>query len=129
MATKPVKKPDVTAALRDAIIGGELMPNERLIELELAARFGANRVHIRTALSKLESEGLVVSEPNRGARVRAVTAGEALEITGARAAMETLVAAKAAERASSDDIVRLDAACSRGCATRSRPAICSAIRT
>ena len=51
-------KPDVTAALRQAIIGGELMPNERLIELELAGRFGSNRVQVRAALSKLEGEGL-----------------------------------------------------------------------
>ncbi|HYS91159.1 MAG TPA: GntR family transcriptional regulator [Bradyrhizobium sp.] len=104
---KPEKKPDVTAALREAIICGQLMPNERLIEVELATRFGSNRVQIRTALSKLESEGLVVSEPNRGARVRAVTADEALEITEARAAMETLVATKAAERATENDIARL----------------------
>ena len=101
-------KPDLTAALRQAIIGGELMPNERLIELDLAARFGANRVQVRAALSKLEGEGLVVSAPNRGARVRVVTPQEALEISEARAAMETLVAAKAAERASAEDIVRLD---------------------
>lgn len=106
-AIKPVKKPDVTAALREAIIGGQFMPNERLIEVELAARFRSHRVQIRTALSKLESEGLVVSEPNRGARVRAVTAVEALEITEARAAMETLVATKAAERATEEDMARL----------------------
>jgi DNA-binding GntR family transcriptional regulator len=107
------KKHDVTAALRDAIIGGRLMPSERLIEIELAARFKTNRVQIRTALSKLESEGLVVSEPNRGARVRVVTAEEALEITEARAMMEVLVAAKAAERASEDDVVRLQAVLGR----------------
>jgi DNA-binding GntR family transcriptional regulator len=105
-ATAKVKR-DVTAALRQAIIGGELMPNERLIELELAGRFGSNRVQVRAALSKLEGEGLVVSEPNRGARVRLVTAEEALEITEARAAMESLVAAKAAERASDEDLGRL----------------------
>ena len=62
---------------------------------------------MRAALSKLEGEGLVVSEPNRGARVRVVTAEEALEITEARAAMESLVAAKAAERASDEDLGRL----------------------
>jgi DNA-binding GntR family transcriptional regulator len=106
-AAKTGKKPDVTAALHEAIIGGKFMPNERLLEVELAARFKSNRLQIRTALSKLESEGLVVSEPNRGARVRAITAEEAIEITEARAVMETLVATKAAERATNDDIVRL----------------------
>jgi DNA-binding GntR family transcriptional regulator len=101
-------KPDLTASLRQAITGGELMPNERLIEVDLAARFNANRVQVRAALAKLEGEGLVVSERNRGARVRVVTPQEALEITEARAAMETLVAAKAAERATAEDIARLD---------------------
>jgi DNA-binding GntR family transcriptional regulator len=106
-------KPDLTAALRQAITAGALMPNERLIELELAARFRSNRVQVRAALSKLEGEGLVVSEPHRGARVRVVTPQEALEITEARAAMETLVAAKAAERATADDIAKLDAVLAR----------------
>jgi DNA-binding GntR family transcriptional regulator len=101
------KKRDVTAALREAIIGGQFMPGERLIEVELAARLTTNRVQIRAALSKLEGEGLVVSEPNRGARVRVVGAEEALEITEARAMMEVLVAGKAAERATDDDTARL----------------------
>jgi DNA-binding GntR family transcriptional regulator len=103
------KKQDVTAALREAIFGGQFMPSERLIEIELAQRFHTNRVQIRAALSKLEGEGLVVSEPNRGARVRVVTAEEAIEISEARAMMEALVAAKAAERASDDDVMKLQA--------------------
>jgi DNA-binding GntR family transcriptional regulator len=98
-AAKAGKKPDVTAALHQAIIGGKFMPNERLLEVELAAQFKTNRLQIRTALNKLESEGLVISEPNRGARIRAVTVDEAIEITEARAVMETLMATKAAERA------------------------------
>jgi len=99
---------DVTAALRKAITGGVFMPNERLIEVELAARFRTTRAHIRRALGALEGEGLVVSEPNRGARVRLFTGAEAVEITEARAALETLVAAKAAERATAEDIARLE---------------------
>jgi DNA-binding GntR family transcriptional regulator len=101
------RKKDITTSLRAAIINGQFLPNERLIEAELAARFATNRVQIRASLSKLEGEGLVSSEPNRGARVRLVTAEEALEITEARAAMEVLVAAKAAERATPKDIAQL----------------------
>jgi DNA-binding GntR family transcriptional regulator len=99
---------DVKAALRKAIISGQFMPNERLIEVELAARFVTTRAQIRNALGALEGEGLVVSEPNRGARVRLVTGAEAVEITEVRAALETLVVAKAAERASVEDIARLE---------------------
>lgn len=98
----------VTDALRDAIISGQLMPNERLVEVELAERIGTTRAQIRSSLAALEGEGLVVSEPNRGARVRRITPAEALEITEARASLEALVAAKAAENATPQDIARLD---------------------
>ena len=90
-------------------MNGQFLPNERLIETELAERFGSNRVQVRAALSKLEGEGLVVSARNRGARVKAITVAEALEITETRAVMEVLVAEKAAERATKEDVARLDA--------------------
>ena len=89
-------------------MNGQFLPHERLIETELAERYGSNRVQIRAALSKLEGEGLVVSERNRGARVKAITVEEALEITETRAVMEVLVAEKAAERATKEDVARLD---------------------
>jgi DNA-binding GntR family transcriptional regulator len=102
-------KADVTAALHNAIVTGHLLPNERLVEVDLAARFQTTRARVRSGLGTLESEGLVTSEPNRGARVRFVTGAEAIEISEARAALETLLAAKAAARATPDDIAGLDA--------------------
>jgi DNA-binding GntR family transcriptional regulator len=91
--------PDVTAHLRDAIARGQLMPNERLIEADLAKSFGVNRANIRMALAMLDQEGLVVREPNRGARVRSVSDAEAIEIAETRLAIEGMVARRAAERA------------------------------
>jgi DNA-binding GntR family transcriptional regulator len=93
------KKNDPASRLRDAITSGHFMPNERLVETELAAFLGTNRANVRTALARLEQEGLVVSEPNRGARVRLVSEAEAIEITEARGALEVLVARQAARRA------------------------------
>lgn len=89
---------DVTSRLRDQITRGQLMPNERLIEADLAATYGVNRAHIRTALAMLDQEGLVVRERNRGARVRAVSDTEAMEIAQTRLAIEAMVARQAAER-------------------------------
>jgi len=89
---------DVTLRLREAITRGRLMPNERLIEADLAGQFRVNRAHIRTALAMLDQEGLVVRERNRGARVRAISDAEALEIAGTRLVIETMVARQAAER-------------------------------
>lgn len=84
------------ARLRDDIVKGRLMPNERLVEADLAVTLGVGRTAVRTVLARLEQEGLVVHEPNRGARVRMVTEAEALEITQARGALEALAAREAA---------------------------------
>src|SRR5690606_16856122 len=100
---------DVTARLRDAITRGRLSPNERLIEVELAERFGVNRANIRMALAMLDQEGLVVREPNRGARVRAVTDEEAIEIAETRLAIEAMVARQAALRGDAQGRARLKA--------------------
>lgn len=94
---------DVTARLREAITRGHLMPNERLIEEDLAQSHGVNRANIRMALAMLDQEGLVVREPNRGARVRAVSETEAIEIAETRLAIEGMVARRAAERATAAD--------------------------
>lgn len=84
--------------LRAMITGGQFMPNQRLIETDLAAELGVNRANVRLALGRLEQEGLVVRQRNRGARVRLFTDKEAIEIVESRAALEALVAHKAAER-------------------------------
>jgi DNA-binding GntR family transcriptional regulator len=83
--------------LRTAIITGELGPNTRLIETDVCAAYGMSRGAVRNALIRLEQEGLVVREPNRGARVRQVSDQEAGEILSARAVLEGLVARQAAE--------------------------------
>lgn len=90
---------DLAAKLRDAIASGRLMPNERLIEADIAHAFKVNRANVRIALAMLDQEGLVVRERNRGARVRLVTDEEALEIAEARRVIEAMVARQAAERA------------------------------
>lgn len=94
---------DITARLREEITRGRLMPNERLIEADLAESYGINRAHIRTALAMLDQEGLVVREKNRGARVRAISDAEALEIAETRLAIEAMVARQAAARATDAD--------------------------
>jgi DNA-binding GntR family transcriptional regulator len=100
---------DVTARLRDAITRGRLTPNERLIEVDLAEQFGVNRANIRMALAMLDQEGLVVREPNRGARVRAVTDEEAIEIAETRLAIEVMAARQAATRGDAHGRARLKA--------------------
>lgn len=98
---------DVVAAIRAAIVQGEFSPNQRLVEADLSEQFGASRAAVRTALLQLAGEGLVERVQNRGARVRAVSLDEAIEITEVRMALEGLCAAKAAVRADDDERAQL----------------------
>ncbi|MCW4386042.1 GntR family transcriptional regulator [Salinibacterium sp. SYSU T00001] len=90
----------VYEGLRRAIVTGEMHPNERLVETEIAERFAVGRSAVRTALVRLVQDGLVEHERNRGARVRLVGAHEATEIYEVRALLEGLTARKAAENLS-----------------------------
>jgi DNA-binding GntR family transcriptional regulator len=91
------------AALRQAILSGDLAPGQRLVEEELAAMLGVTRQSLRAALLDLTAERLVERIPNRGARVRVVTTEEAVAITECRLALEALCAAKAAQRITDDE--------------------------
>lgn len=85
-------------ALRAAIVRGDIGPDTRLVEADLSSTFAMSRGAVRTALIRLEQDGLVVREPHRGARVRRVSDEEAVEILQARAVLEGLAARQAAER-------------------------------
>jgi DNA-binding GntR family transcriptional regulator len=100
---------DVLTAIREAILSGEFAPGQRLVEADLTARFGASRGGVRAALFELANEGVVERVQNRGARVRAVTLDEAVEISEVRMVVEGLCAAKAAERVTDKEITELRA--------------------
>ncbi len=91
-------------AIRQRIITGALQPNEHLVEADLAKVLGVGRSAIRTALARLEQEGLVQHVRHRGARVRLVGKREAVEILEARAAIEGMAARHAAIRARASDV-------------------------
>jgi len=95
--------------LRNAIVRGELLPGERLLEEDLSAKLGLGRAAVRMALVRLEHDGLVERERHRGARVRRVSEREAVEILEARAALEGLAARHAALNADGDAVEELRA--------------------
>ncbi len=102
-------------ALREAIVRGEIAPNARLVEADVSTEFAMSRGAVRTALIRLEQEGLVVREPHRGARVRPVSDEEAVEILEARAVLEGLAVRMTAERIDDEGAKRVQA-----CLTRQR---------
>jgi len=88
---------------RRDIVTGTYNPRERLVELELAERYGVTRSAMRAAILELTAEGLVEREPNRGARIRALTVSEGIEIAEVRRILESLCARLAAERGSDEE--------------------------
>ncbi|MFC9131198.1 GntR family transcriptional regulator [Streptomyces sp. NPDC057099] len=90
----------VAEAIRHSLSSGDLSPGQRLVENDLAESYGATRGAVREALQDLAAEEIVEIVPRRGARVRAVSVDEAIQITECRSALEQLCAMKAATQAS-----------------------------
>ena len=100
-------------ALREAIVRGDIAPDARLVEADLSTTFEMSRGAVRTALIRLEQDGLVVRERHRGARVRRVSDDEAVEILQARAVLEGLAVRQAAERIDDAGVARVQACVAR----------------
>jgi DNA-binding GntR family transcriptional regulator len=100
-------------ALREAIVRGDIAPDARLVESDISTAFDMSRGAVRTALIRLEQDGLVVREPHRGARVRRVSDDEAVEILQARAVLEGLAVSQAAQRIDDAGVARLHACLAR----------------
>ena len=87
-------KNDVVAALQEDIVLGRLAPGARLVEEELAERFGTKRHVLREAFIELERFGLIERRPNRGASVRQLTLQDVNQIYAVREILERAAAAQ-----------------------------------
>ncbi len=88
-------------SLRNLIVRGQLAPGARIVETEVAERFGVSRTPVRAAFQRLEQEGYVVASPTHQARMTVAPltredVGELLEIVGE---LEGLAARSAARLA------------------------------
>ena len=87
-ATGKVTLDEIVRRLEEEIVLGVLRPRERLLEEDLARHFDAKRHVVRAALAELETMGIVVRQPNRGAAVRDFTAEEVEQIYDVRDLLE-----------------------------------------
>jgi DNA-binding GntR family transcriptional regulator len=90
--------------IKGRIIDLTYQPAERLSETKLAEEFGLGRSPIRTALSRLESEGWVEISPQSGTFVCSPSEKEIQELTVLRALLEAYCAGQAAARISDKEI-------------------------
>src|SRR5947208_17019724 len=98
------------AALKRAICAMDIYdhPQEiRLDERRLSEGLGVSRTPIREAMTLLEQEGFVRTRPRRGIYVVKKSKREIVEMVTVMAALESMAARLAAERASDPDIAEL----------------------
>jgi DNA-binding GntR family transcriptional regulator len=106
----------VAKRLRGLIQSGQMKPEERLNEIELAERFGISRTPLREAIKILATEGLLELLPNRGARVARFSEEEVDDMLVVLAALEATAGELAARNITPGelaDLVRLHARMTR----------------
>ncbi|OON98345.1 MAG: GntR family transcriptional regulator [Epulopiscium sp. Nele67-Bin004] len=97
----------VFQSLRDAIIVGDLPAGERLMETQLAEKLGVSRTPVREAIRRLETEGLVVMVPRKGAQVAPFTKKDIQDVLEVRAALEALATKLACTRTDDLEFMKL----------------------
>lgn len=105
--------------VREMILSGAISSDEPIRQDSLAAQLNVSKIPLREALVRLEQDGLVRSQANRGYVVRMLSAEEAEEVYALRLKLEPDAVAEACLKATENDqkaaklaLARLDAAAS-----------------
>jgi DNA-binding GntR family transcriptional regulator len=102
----PSPTEQVYAQLKHDISVGDIRQGTRLVETELAERYGVSRTPIRQVLHALEQDGLVARD-GRSLRVRAQSPAEIMELYEVREMLEERAARVAARRHDASDAIVL----------------------
>ncbi|UYQ61715.1 GntR family transcriptional regulator [Streptomyces peucetius] len=86
----------------EGIVSGRWKPGERIVERRIATELEVSQTPVREALRELESLRLIESAPNKGVRVRNLTAADLEESYPVRAGLEQIAAELAAGRLAAD---------------------------
>ncbi|WP_237153978.1 GntR family transcriptional regulator [Oryzibacter oryziterrae] len=89
----------IAAILQERIVAGDIPADSALKQDALAAEFGVSKIPLREAFAKLQQNGLVTSQANRGFFVRPLSSAEAFDVFDLRLRIEPDAAARGAERA------------------------------
>jgi DNA-binding GntR family transcriptional regulator len=104
---------EVTASIREAILGGRLSPGERLREESLAKTLSVSRGPVRAAILQLQREGLVVVRRNFGTFVAHLSQKDLDEVYSLRLAIERLAVQLATRGAETERIAPIQAVVDR----------------
>ena len=99
----------IAARLRQEVLSSKLKPGDPLREMDLSQRFGVSRGPVREAFRQLTQQGLLVLEPDKGARVAQNPSVEVRPlVVQLRRAIETFVLDSIFQRITDADIARWD---------------------
>ncbi|CAN5140022.1 GntR family transcriptional regulator [soil metagenome] len=101
----------VQIKLREMILAGELPGGARIAELSIVEKLGVSRTPIRSALMRLEQEGLLEALPNGGYAVRTFSERDVADAIELRGTMEGMAARLAAERGAAPVVLTEAHAC------------------
>jgi DNA-binding GntR family transcriptional regulator len=104
---------EVTASIREAILGGRLSPGERLREESLAKTLNVSRGPVRAAILQLQREGLVIVRRNFGTFVAHLSQNDLDEVYSLRLAIERLAVQLATRSAETERIAPIQAVVDR----------------
>lgn len=107
LETRRSVRSQVIHALRAALVAGQIVPGEVYSAPVLAARFGVSATPVREAMLELVKEGLVLTVPNKGFRVRDLSDRELDQITGVRLLLEVPTTVEVVDLATPAQLVRL----------------------
>lgn len=96
-------------SIKKKIIKGEYNPGEKLVESNLIDEIGVSRNTVRNSLLKLENEGLIDIERNKGAKVKHFTVKEMKDLLDVRKILETYVLKHIIKKITDEDIEELEA--------------------
>jgi GntR family transcriptional regulator of vanillate catabolism len=99
--------------LREMLLGGDLPGGTRIAEVAVSEMLGVSRTPVRTALMRLEQEGLLEALPGGGYAVRTFSERDAADAIELRGTLEGLAARLAAERGAPQVVLREARACLR----------------
>ncbi|GKQ38273.1 GntR family transcriptional regulator [Streptomyces sp. A012304] len=98
------------AAIRDAIVAGDIAPGAVVRDADFAERLGLSRAPVREAFSRLVDEGLLESKPQSYTRVTPLVASDVRDAAAVVGAMHELVARIAVPRLFAADVEAMRAA-------------------